>query len=168
VTREGIRAVVKLRVFQLLHRAHRAVFRAADQVLAREYGITAAQNSLLLYLEKNEGVTMSAVAEAIGLKNAAVSGLVDRMAKKGLIARQPNARDGRSVELVLLPPGREIAAHSHAQIAATNENMLEGFDTAERETISRFLKAVVEKADAVGGEARPAPVASQQREREDP
>jgi len=136
------------KIFHLIHMAHRALFRAADRLLAERHDITAAQNALLLYLEKNEGASMGAVAAAIGLKNAATSGLVDRMEHKGLIARRPSAQDRRSFELVLQPKGRAIAAESHALIHATNEHLLEGFTHAEQATIARFLEAVIARSDA--------------------
>jgi len=138
------------KIFHLIHMAHRALFRAADRLLADRHGITAAQNGLLLYLEKNEGATMGAVATAIGLKNAATSGLVDRMEGRGLIARRPSEQDRRSFELVLLPKGRAIAGESHALIHATNDHLLEGFSEAEQETIARFLETVIAKSDAYG------------------
>lgn len=136
------------KIFHLIHMAHRALFRAADRLLAERHDITAAQNALLLYLEKNEGATMGAVATAIGLKNAATSGLVDRMEGKGLIARRPSKHDRRSFELLLLPKGRAIAAASHAIIHATNDHLLEGFTEEEQETIARFLETVIARSDA--------------------
>ncbi|SDE53539.1 MarR family winged helix-turn-helix transcriptional regulator [Kordiimonas lacus] len=136
------------KIFHLIHMAHRALFRAADRLLAERHDITAAQNALLLYLEKNEGASMSAVAAAIGLKNAATSGLVDRMEHKELIARRPSAQDRRSFELVLLPKGRAIARESHTLIHATNDHLLDGFTEAEQATIARFLETVMTKSDA--------------------
>ncbi|NVJ97873.1 MAG: MarR family transcriptional regulator [Alphaproteobacteria bacterium] len=136
------------KIFHLLHMAHRALFRAADRLLAVRHDITASQNALLLYLEKNEGASMSSVAAALGLKNAATSGLVDRMEKRELIARRPSANDGRSFELELKPRGREIAEQSHALIRATNDHLLEGFTPEERQTIARFLEGVIEKSNA--------------------
>lgn len=136
------------RIFHLIHMAHRALFRAADRLLADRHDITASQNALLLYLEKHEGASMGAVAAALGLRNAATSGLVDRMEKRELIARRPSACDGRSFELVLKPRGRAIAEQSHDLIRATNDHLLEGFSKAEQEIIARFLEGVVEKSNA--------------------
>ncbi|NVJ70710.1 MAG: MarR family transcriptional regulator [Alphaproteobacteria bacterium] len=135
------------KIFHLIHKAHRALFRAADQLLIKRYDITAAQNALLMYLEKHEGATMGAVASAIGLKNAATSGLVDRMEQRGLIERRPSPQDGRSFVLVLKDRGREIASQSQNLVRATNDYLLEGFTKAEQETIARFLETVVTKAE---------------------
>ena len=137
------------KIFYLLHRSYRAAFKAADRILLREFDITTAQNSLLLYLDKHEGATMGAVATALGLGNAATSGLVDRTIKKGLIRREASAEDGRSFELFLCDTGRDIAAHSKILIKAANDRLMEGFDTGERDIIERFLLSVAEKADAM-------------------
>ena len=138
------------KLFHLLHMSHRAIFRAADRILMERFDITAAQNAMLLYLNKNDGATMSAVAAALGLKNAATSGLVDRMAKKRLVERRANARDGRVFELHLLPAGRDIVEQSRPLITASNERMMEGFSKEERTLIAGFLETVIERADAFG------------------
>ena len=138
------------RVFHLLHLSYKAIFRAADRVLMSRYGISAAQNAMLLYLLKHEGATMGQVAVALGLKNAATSGLVDRMEKKDLLERRPSASDGRAYELYLLKYGRDIAEQSKSVIRASNERMLEGFSDDERALIAGFLEKIIERANSFG------------------
>lgn len=135
------------KIFHMLHLAHRALFRAADRTVMARYGITAAQNSLLLYLLKNEGVRMSVAAEAIGLKNAALSGLVDRMERKGLLKREVSENDGRSYRLSTCQAGRDIAEQSQSLIRAANDDLMHGFSVEEQATITKFLEQVVDRAD---------------------
>lgn len=139
----------RIRLFHLIHLAHRALFRAADRVLVARYGITAAQNALLMFLDKEEGASMGAAAEALGLKHAAMSGLVDRMEKKGLIARRASPTDGRSTTLALCDAGRAIVTESHQLITATNSRLLDGFSSDEQKIIERFLRTVAETADTI-------------------
>lgn len=138
------------RIFHLLHLSHRAIFRAADRVLMDRFGITAGQNAVLLYLHKHEGAMMGAVAAALGLKNAATSGLVDRMEQKDLVERRPSTSDGRAYELYLKPYGRDIAEQSKAIIKASNDYLLEGLDDGKRDTITNFLETIIERAENFG------------------
>jgi DNA-binding MarR family transcriptional regulator len=136
------------RIFHLLHLSHRAVFRAADKVLSRRFGITAAQHGALMYLAENEGTSMSALAAAISLKGAATSGLVDRMEKNGFVERRAAPTDGRSFELFLSPAGREIITESKALIQNSNSHILEGYSRADRAQFADFLTTITKRANA--------------------
>jgi DNA-binding MarR family transcriptional regulator len=138
------------RVFHLLHLGYKAIFRAADRVLMTRYGISAAQNAVLLYLLRHEGATMGQVAIALGLKNAATSGLVDRMEKNDLVERRPSASDGRAYELYLRPYGRDTVEKSKSVIRQSNERLLEGFTEEERALMSRFFETIIERAEDFG------------------
>ena len=141
---------IEPRVFHLLHLGYKAIFRAADRVLMTRYGISAAQNAVLLYLLKHEGATMGQVAISLGLKNAATSGLVDRMEKNDLVERRPSASDGRAYELYLRPYGRDTVEKSKSVIRQSNERLLEGFTEEERALMSRFFETIIERAEDFG------------------
>jgi len=136
------------RLFHLLHLSHRAVFRAADRILAARHGITAAQQGALMYLAEKEGASMSALAGAVGLKAAATSGLVDRMEQKGLVERRRAAEDGRSFKLYLSPAGYEIVTASRAIIQESNSVLLEGYSPSEQAQMADFLETIIKRADA--------------------
>jgi len=141
--------MVEPRLFHLLHLSHRAVFRAADRTLAKQFDITSAQQAVLMYLAENEGCRMSALAEAVGLKAAATSGLVDRMEKKALLERRAARHDGRSFELFLKPVGSQVVKDSKALIIASNEKLLDGFSLVERTKVAEFLETIAERANAL-------------------
>jgi DNA-binding MarR family transcriptional regulator len=136
------------RIFHLLHLAHRAVFRAADKVLASKHGISAAQQGVLLYLSENEGASMGALAEAVGLKPAATSGLVDRMAANNLLQRRRSAADKRSFTLHLLPAGSALVNQGKQLIQAANSDLLKGYSPEETQFIANFLEKVILRANA--------------------
>jgi len=140
------------RIFHLLHRSHRAVFRAADKALLARFGITAAQQAALMFLARNEGVTMSALAVAVGLKAAATSGLVDRMERNGFLERRVAPLDGRSFLLFLKPAGKQIVDDSKALITESNQQILKGFSQEECNQISEFLETVIKRANTLSGE----------------
>jgi DNA-binding MarR family transcriptional regulator len=124
------------------------LFRAADRALKTRYGITTAQHGALLFLEKNSGVSSIELAEAVGLKRAATSGLVDRMEAKGLIERRPSENDKRSLALSLSPKGQAILIDTKPMLKQVNADLLAGFNTEEQAIIARALKAIEAKANA--------------------
>jgi len=134
-------------IFRLMHQAHRALFRAADRALVIRFDITAAQHGVLLYLYENDGASMGAIAGALGLKNAATSGLIDRMQKKHLVDRQPSPLDGRSYIVNLLPYGQEVIKASKALITEANQKILEGYSPKELNKFASFLEALKMRAD---------------------
>ncbi len=135
-------------IFRLMHQAHRAMFRAADRTLAMRFDITATQHGVLLYLKDNDGASMGEIAGAVGLKNAATSGLIDRMQKKRLLRRRPSECDGRSYVVELLPYGQEVISASKTLIVEANTKLLAGFDAAELDQFGDFLQTLRKRADA--------------------
>lgn len=57
----------------------------------------------------HEGTNVKDIAERIQLDSPAVTGLIDRLAKEGLIERREDPQDRRSLKIYLTPKGRELA-----------------------------------------------------------
>lgn len=139
-----------IRLFHSIHLAHRAMFRAADRALKAYYGITTAQHGALLFLEKNEQVSLNELAEAVGLKRAATSGLVERMEAKGLIVRRPSETDKRSLELSLSEKGQQILVETKPLIKKANRDLLAEFTDEEQIFLERALKVIETRANTGG------------------
>lgn len=72
-----------------------------------EEGLTHVQILLLNFLLDRGNVTVSTVAEFMGVTMAAASSLLDRLEKGGLVTRDRSATDRRVVHVSLTPGGRE-------------------------------------------------------------
>lgn len=141
------------RLFFLMHRAHRAMLAHVNARTLEELGISASQLSTLLYVAKNPRCSMTDVAAVLDVAKSAASGMLRRMELAGLVRREPNPRDARGSLLALTPRGEEIRARSLPVIRRLQEQLTEGFDASDRETIFRFLNAVVDRYDdAAGGD----------------
>ncbi|UTW56351.1 MarR family winged helix-turn-helix transcriptional regulator [Kordiimonas sp. SCSIO 12610] len=137
-----------LKLFHRIHLAHRALFRTADRELTDRYGITTAQHGVLLFLERNSGASAIELAEAVGLRRAATSGLLERMEAKGLIIRVPSSKDKRSLALSLSAKGEDILAETKPLIKQANKELLAGFNGDEQAVMERVLKAIETRANA--------------------
>ncbi len=87
---------------------------------AESLGITAAQHQLLLAVRGHDdrrGPTVGDVASSLLLRHHSAVGLVDRAAEAGLIRREHDVDDHRSVRLRLTPEGaRKLARLSRRHL----------------------------------------------------
>jgi DNA-binding MarR family transcriptional regulator len=78
----------------------RKIMRAIDMYsseIAQQYGLTTPQLICLKILDKSKSaITPGAIAKAAHLSDATVTGIINRLEKKGLIIRKRNVNDGRS------------------------------------------------------------------------
>lgn len=103
-------------------------------------GLNPTQGQVLALLRANPGgLRLSALAEQLGVTAATTSDSVTALQRKGLVAKEPSAGDGRGVVVVLTPAGSVEAAAA----AAWPDFLLEAvgeLSTAEQAT---FLRALV-------------------------
>lgn len=73
-----------------------------------EHGITAAQSFVIFDVMDHEGTSVKDIAARIQLDSPAVTGLIDRLVKEGLIERKEDPEDRRSLKIYLTPKGRVL------------------------------------------------------------
>jgi DNA-binding MarR family transcriptional regulator len=103
----------------------------------------------MLGILRDRRVTMSELADHLGLDKSTISGLVSRAEKRRLIERAPNPADGRAVDVFLTAAGSELAGRGAAQVARALSPMT-GELTAGQ---ARQLTALLERC--LGGQAAP-------------
>jgi DNA-binding MarR family transcriptional regulator len=115
---------------------------AALTRIAAEYDLSLTQLRVLAIL-RDRRVKMSELADYLGLDKSTISGLVDRAEKRGLLLRAPNPLDGRSVDVLLSPDGRELAERGSAHIAATLSPMTSALTRAEAHRLAALLERML-------------------------
>ncbi|MFC3713557.1 MarR family winged helix-turn-helix transcriptional regulator [Sphingoaurantiacus capsulatus] len=133
------------RLFHLLAQAHRAVVQRAERESVAQLGVTPTQLALLYALEGEAGVAMTTVARLLELSPAALSGLADRCEAAGLVTRRPSASDGRAIELVATPHGRDLREKSYPLLSDLNARLVEGLDTTEQVAAAKFLTGLIDR-----------------------
>ncbi len=132
------------RLIYLLNVAQRRLQRFVA-VQAGASGVTAAQSGLLFVLGKHDGLLMGEAGAALDLGPPGISGLADRMADAGLIARRSDPDDGRASRLWLTAAGRKALARTKTDVAALNARLTEGFSDDEIDIVARWLASVQSK-----------------------
>lgn len=123
--------------------AQHRMFKFADTKCEEHLGISVTQAAALMFIAKNEGCLQKNLSKALGLNNSAVTGLVGRMKKNGLINRKSCVEDGRASRLFISDIGNEKLPHIFPLVHKINEKLTEDFSEDEIDTVVRFLNKVM-------------------------
>lgn len=109
------------------------------------YGITIVQSWVLFYLAGHDGSSIKDIAAAVQLDSPVVTGLVDRLVKEGLVIRQDDPQDRRSVKIFLTARGKEIVDEITSTLAEYNHRMKSIIQPEDIPAFERALTALEEK-----------------------
>jgi DNA-binding MarR family transcriptional regulator len=137
--RSGRRAEL-LRRLETAGRAQSAATVMFHTALAARQGLSPTEEKALDLLERSGPLTAGELARRSGLAPASVTGLVNRLERKGYARRIPNPADRRSV-LVEVDQDRVFAtiAPLFADWARSLEELYAGYTDQQLETILHFL-----------------------------
>lgn len=88
-------------------------FSSWEQGVVKETGITLPQMHTLEILGAAGQLRMKELAEKMGITTGALTVMVDRLVRAGLVARQPNQEDRRSIRVALTPEGEKYFLEHH-------------------------------------------------------
>jgi len=135
------------RLYFLLNVAQQALRKRTDDEGLARTGLTSAQMSVLFYVARHDGCLLKDLGQGLGVKNAAITGLVARTEKTGCIKRKASSVDGRATHLHLTAKGQRKVEEIKKVNEELNRDLRQGFSEAELDTVSRFFKHVIELAD---------------------
>ncbi len=119
-----------------------AVFLA--EVEEAGYDLTPVQYAALAAVSANPGIDQVTLAGLIAYDRTTITGVVDRLVQKGLVARQASKRDRRARELRISDTGRRTLRGIAPAVEAAQRIMVHGLTTKEAKELVRLLqKAVV-------------------------
>ena len=107
--------------------------------LAERQGVSAIEEKALDLLERDGPLTAGELGEHIGLAPASITGLVDRLERKGLARRARSPRDGRRVLLEVNAEKSEEKAALLGELQGEMERLFAGYTVKQLETIYHFL-----------------------------
>lgn len=117
-----IRAVDR-RLFLLIEIAARRLNREADKRLKAEAGVSAAQAGVLFLLLRRGQRRMGSLSKTLSLNPPAVTGLVDRMVRAGLVTKTTDQTDGRGAMVALTAGGSEAAERADIVLRDLNADL---------------------------------------------
>ncbi|MDI9466589.1 MAG: MarR family winged helix-turn-helix transcriptional regulator [Syntrophomonadaceae bacterium] len=106
------------------------------------YGITIVQSWVLFYLSTHNGSSLKDIAAAVQLDSPVVTGLIDRLEKEGLVVREEDPEDRRSLKICLTPRGREVVAEITPVVVEYNQRIRSIVPGNDSPAFERALEAL--------------------------
>jgi DNA-binding MarR family transcriptional regulator len=117
-------------------------------------GLTAQQIGVILMIASGRATTPFELSRAMSYDSGSMTRMLDRLEKKGLIARSRSDKDRRVVQLELTPQGRNAAAQLPEIGATVLNEQLRGFSDADLATLidllSRFIANGIDGGTGTG------------------
>jgi DNA-binding MarR family transcriptional regulator len=109
-------------------------------IAAAELDLHPAQAGALLQL--GSPLPMTELAALLACDNSNVTGLIDRLEARGLVARQPNSQDRRVKHVVLTTAGRRLRERMLARVGRPTRGF-ERLSPEERHQLGDLLRQVI-------------------------
>lgn len=146
------------RLDQEVLRSLRRIFHAVDRHsrrLARLHGLTEPQAICLNAINRAGELNPGQLARTISLSPPTVTGILDRLERRGLIKRERTARDKRQVVVCVTEDGRYLLENSPPPMQERFTRRLTELTVARQRQIARSLDEVVRLMEAEDIEAAP-------------
>jgi DNA-binding MarR family transcriptional regulator len=132
---------------------------------ARAHGMTRAQWGILIWLERQPGLSQKELAELLEVEPITVARLIDRLEARGMVERRPDPKDRRIWRLHLRPPAHGVLREIDRQREEMRAMVTGGLDDATIDTMTEALitmkLTLIQEAQAA---RRLAPVEAEARE----
>jgi DNA-binding MarR family transcriptional regulator len=115
--------------------------------LNKKYQISAAQLNCILTLYEYGPLPPSKIAQHMMVKSSTVTGVVDRLEKKGLAERVRNSPDRRMITIQLTRDGKKLAENAPPPIQQKIIDGLKQTKSAKKEQIVTALNMLTDMLD---------------------
>jgi DNA-binding MarR family transcriptional regulator len=125
-------------IFQLVEHASRKLKRIQRETIQATH-LTPPQYFVLSLLWERDGRTFKELAAAVSCSPATMTSIVDSLEHKGLVRREPNPLDRRSLLARLTPAGR-VLQETTPSLEGIFACCCDGLEEDEAQELSRLLK----------------------------
>lgn len=112
----------------------------------RAIGITRGAYAVLSAIHHDKKTTPAVLSSFLGVDGAAVTRLLDRIEKDGLIQRTPSATDRRSIDITLTQAGIRTARRGRADSEATNKKFTKRLSATEVKQFKSTIQTMLTNA----------------------
>jgi DNA-binding MarR family transcriptional regulator len=129
----------------------RQIIRAIDlrsKRLVKQFGLTGPQLFILQETSRAVQTTASELARASSLSQATVTGILDRLEKRGLIVRQRSQSDRRRIHVSISSTGEDLLESAPPVMQESFIEQFDGLPDWEQHMILSSLRRIVALTDA--------------------
>jgi len=94
----------------------------------------------VLGILRDRRLRITALADYLGLEKSTMTGLVDRAEKRGLLARAPDATDGRAVDVFITPRGEALVGPVYGRVVELLTPLIGALPPADRRQLQTHLE----------------------------
>jgi MarR family transcriptional regulator, transcriptional regulator for hemolysin len=128
------------RFSEALHNTARSWRQAVDRRL-KSLGLSQASwLSIALAAKAATPMSQSELADKLGVEGATMVAMVDRLAKLGLVVREPSATDRRVKHVVVTPAGMLLYERVKTEAAALRQEILSRIDVEQLRLATELLE----------------------------
>ena len=109
------------------------------QTVAGRVGVSSSDLECMDFLVMEGRVTAGRLAELTGLTTGAITGVIDRMEKAGLVRRERDEEDRRKVYVAIVPEAIAKVGRFYAPLQKAVTKDWEGYTDAELKLLLRFM-----------------------------
>lgn len=153
---DGSDLPIEDRILRLMRRISRAADVHSRQLSVRE-GLTGPQLVCLRELRSAGRSTPSELARRVSLSQPTITGILDRLEARGLVARERNPEDKRRVHVWLTERGLEAVSVAPQPLHARLARRLGAIPFKEQTRIERALERIVEMMEEADDAGPPPP-----------
>ncbi len=138
----------KVQKLRKLSQQHTYASLQLHETIARKAGFSGTDHKYLGFLLQKGKLTAGELAELTGLTTGAVTGLIDRFEKKGLVVRKPDTLDRRKI--FIEPDSAKITAlfnPFYQDFQDDTDQLMASFSDNEKAIIESFLTKALQLAN---------------------
>jgi len=125
----------------LVRRAQLTIFKRFFELFA-EVDIRPVQYSILTLVERNQGLSQTQLAGALGIKKTNLVSLIDELEARRLVRRKPGGMDRRARELYLTAEGAALILRLHRMDSVLDRRISRTMSVGERRRLCSILRQV--------------------------
>lgn len=126
--------------------AWHAISRMYNQQAA-QYDFTMSIGFVLLNIDSKVGTPATKIAPLLGLESRSLTRMLKTMEEKGMIYKQPDAKDGRSVRIYLTEKGKKKRDLSRHTVITFNKYITENIDPEKLKVFFEVIQDIFRIVD---------------------
>ncbi|MBN6039172.1 MarR family winged helix-turn-helix transcriptional regulator [Amycolatopsis sp. 195334CR] len=117
---------------------------AFHEAIGARLGVSAVDQRAYALIGKLGPLSAGALAKEIGLTPGAVTGMVDRLERAGLVHRTPDPDDRRRVVISTAGGGARVFGAAFAGLGGAMEELISGYREEEQRAIEDYVRRTVD------------------------
>lgn len=114
------------------------------QTAASKCGVGITDMKTLSILIQEGAMTAGQIAQRLSLTTGAVTNVIDRLERKGMVRREKDPKDRRKVIVSVIPESLRTTANIYRSMGEAFGSLLEGYSVEQLEFLIRYFEASIE------------------------